>query len=220
MNRYRIFLFAPCLLFASTLVSARDLRSIDHKLTMAIQGDNSHAVLDYTLETVALASPFIEFASVYHLCRPTSVFPHDDHLRTAAVALFTSYASTVALKYIIRRERPARNYRPRLWNTRITPSFPSGHVASSALFATWVWTYHPSLAIPASLYLLASAYSQVHIGNHYFGDALGGAVLGIVIGKMIFHRNKKGGEKYTETPKRKTAVGLTLRFPLTSKGKR
>ena len=97
-------------------------------------------------------------------------------------------AVVTMLKYAIKRERPARDYRPRLWNTRITPSFPSGHTASSAAWATIVAGRYPRSTPIAAVYVLASAWSQVYVGNHYVGDVLAGAVAGGLIGKWVLSR--------------------------------
>ena len=97
-------------------------------------------------------------------------------------------AVVTALKYALKRERPARDYQPRLWNTRITPSFPSGHTASSAALATIAAGRYPRSGPIAAVYALVSAWSQVYVGNHYVGDVLAGAVAGVVIGKWVLSR--------------------------------
>ncbi|MBA7655420.1 MAG: phosphatase PAP2 family protein [Calditrichaeota bacterium] len=86
-----------------------------------------------------------------------------------------------------------RDYQPRLWNTRITPSFPSGHTASSAAWATVAAGRYPRSAPIAAAYALVSAWSQVYVGNHYAGDVLAGAVIGVVIGKWVLSRAEGSG---------------------------
>lgn len=49
------------------------------------------------------------------------------------------------------------------------------------------------------LYLWATlvAYSRIYVGKHYLLDVIGGALLGFVLAKVIWHLVKKIKEKYT-----------------------
>ena len=69
--------------------------------------------------------------------------------------------------------------------TPASSSFPSGHTASAFAFAAAVSADRPDLAFP--LYALATAvgYSRVHVGVHYPGDVMAGAVLGLSIGTAV-----------------------------------
>jgi len=60
-------------------------------------------------------------------------------------------------------------------------SFPSGHTASAAAFATAVSLEVPILAAPAFLLASAVGYSRVYTGVHYPGDVVAGAGLGIAV---------------------------------------
>ncbi|MEE9167070.1 MAG: phosphatase PAP2 family protein [Candidatus Neomarinimicrobiota bacterium] len=164
----------------TSFCAAIDIECGDAQMSKRIQGDNTRPLLDYAMETVALTTPVFEYALTYGLGKSG-----DLSLNRAALAAVMTYTTIGVLKYTIGRERPERRYRPRLWNTRITPSFPSGHVASSALFATWVSTHYPKMTIPAAVFGLVSAYSQVYVGNHYVVDALGGILLGVLVGKLV-----------------------------------
>ena len=57
-------------------------------------------------------------------------------------------------------------------------SFPSGHSASAFAFATAVGHDLPALALGLNFLAAAVAYSRVHTGVHYPGDAVVGAVIG------------------------------------------
>jgi undecaprenyl-diphosphatase len=63
-----------------------------------------------------------------------------------------------------------------------TPSFPSGHAATSFACAATLARFAPR-RVAVMLYVLAAliAYSRVYVGVHYPLDVLGGAVLGLVI---------------------------------------
>ena len=64
-------------------------------------------------------------------------------------------------------------------------SFPSGHAASALAFAGAVGHEMPLLAVPLHLLAGAVAYSRVHTGVHYPGDALVGAVVGEAVGSVV-----------------------------------
>jgi undecaprenyl-diphosphatase len=57
-------------------------------------------------------------------------------------------------------------------------SFPSGHSASAFAFTTAVGHDLPALALGLNFLAAAVAYSRVHTGVHYPGDAVVGAVIG------------------------------------------
>jgi undecaprenyl-diphosphatase len=64
-------------------------------------------------------------------------------------------------------------------------SFPSGHSASGFAFATAVSSQLP--VVGAGLRFLAGgvAYSRVHTGVHYPGDAVVGSLVGASVGSMV-----------------------------------
>lgn len=64
-------------------------------------------------------------------------------------------------------------------------SFPSGHSASGFAFATAVGAYSPVLGVPLRFMAAAIAYSRVHTGVHYPGDAVIGSLLGASIGALV-----------------------------------
>ena len=163
----------------------------DSLLTAALQGSNDHPVWNMTMESIALLTPAVEIGwTLRQGCLgwagsdPRAV----ETFQLAAGSLLMTQAVATVLKYALKRERPARDYQPRLLNTRITPSFPSGHTASSAAWATIAAGRYPRSAPVAAVYALVSAWSQVYVGNHYVGDVLAGAVVGVVIGKWVLSR--------------------------------
>ncbi|MFC1483773.1 phosphatase PAP2 family protein [Candidatus Neomarinimicrobiota bacterium] len=160
----------------------------DSILTAALQGRNHSRLQDISIESVSLATPFVEISWMFYLgC--TGRADDDAYATETASLAASSYLITSAvsltMKYAIRRERPQRDYQPRLWNTRITPSFPSGHTAFSAAMATMAASRYPQSAGVAFLYATVSAYSQVYTGNHYLGDVLAGAVVGYLASALI-----------------------------------
>ncbi|MGW1174862.1 phosphatase PAP2 family protein [Kitasatospora sp. NPDC002543] len=97
-----------------------------------------------------------------------------------SLAIASATANTVA-KHATRRPRPAADGVPairRLLRQPVTTSFPSGHAASAAAFATGVAIESPLLGAAVAPVAAAVAFSRVYTGVHYPGDVLAGAALG------------------------------------------
>jgi undecaprenyl-diphosphatase len=105
----------------------------------------------------------------------------------ASVAV-TSVVANLVIKPLGHRRRPDRvaGDVPLARQVRMpsTTSFPSGHSASAFAFATGVGHVLPREA--AALRALAAlvAYSRVHTGVHYPGDALAGSLLGGAVAQL------------------------------------
>tara|TARA_B100000700_G_scaffold331818_1_gene469673 strand:- start:57315 stop:57896 length:582 start_codon:yes stop_codon:yes gene_type:complete len=162
-----------------SILSANSLTVLDHQISSHIEGTNDHIILDFSMETFSLLTPVIEWSWIYH----SWVYDKSSmKYQMGILGMITTYSLVGMTKYAFKRKRPKRNYKPRLWNTRLTPSFPSGHVASSALWAT---IFSPNQKIGPLSYIALSAWSQVYVGNHYFSDVFTGAIVGSIIGKII-----------------------------------
>ena len=106
--------------------------------------------------------------------------------RRAAVRglLSLGAASAVAngpLKWSARRARPGLDGVPLLRQLAVQPrtsSFPSGHSASAAAFATGVALEDPLVAVPVGVLAAGVAWGRVHTGVHYPGDVAAGVALG------------------------------------------
>src|SRR4051794_11137585 len=84
-------------------------------------------------------------------------------------------------KWVFRRGRPDLELVPVLRQLRHQPktsSFPSGHSASAAAFATGVTLQWPAVGIPVAALATAVAYSRVHTGVPYPSDVVVGAAMG------------------------------------------
>lgn len=57
-------------------------------------------------------------------------------------------------------------------------SFPSGHSASAAAFATGVALESPRVGLAVAPFAVGVAYSRLHTGAHWLSDVIGGAALG------------------------------------------
>ncbi|MFF2997130.1 bifunctional phosphatase PAP2/diacylglycerol kinase family protein [Streptomyces sp. NPDC057950] len=98
-----------------------------------------------------------------------------------SLALASLTVNTVA-KWSTRRPRPLLDLVPSVRHLARQPhstSFPSGHSASAAAFATGVALEsagHGALVAPVAA---AVAFSRVYVGVHYPGDVLAGVAIGV-----------------------------------------
>ncbi|MCG5217516.1 phosphatase PAP2 family protein [Streptosporangium soli] len=113
-------------------------------------------------------------------------------LRRAATRglLAVSLASplvNLAGKQAFGRARPSPVDLPlaRLLAMPSSASFPSGHSASAAAFATAVALEAPRrIAVPVAMVAAAVCFSRVYTGVHYPGDVLAGAGIGVATGLL------------------------------------
>lgn len=99
----------------------------------------------------------------------------------ASLAVASAAINTVG-KRAVRRERPILDLVPvvrQLKRQPFTTSFPSGHAASAAAFATGVALESRGWGAVVAPVAVAVAVSRVYTGVHYPGDVLAGVALGI-----------------------------------------
>jgi undecaprenyl-diphosphatase len=105
----------------------------------------------------------------------------------AAIGL-TSAVVNQGIKPLLERGRPNREnagvVAGRHVRMPMSTSFPSGHSASAFAFAGAVSEELPLLSLPLRFLAGAVAYSRVHTGVHYPGDALVGAIIGGAVAAM------------------------------------
>jgi membrane-associated phospholipid phosphatase len=113
--------------------------------------------------------------------------------RRAAVSGLASVAVTatvvnLAIKPLSRRRRPDRVAHEVPLSRQVpmpaSRSFPSGHSAAAFAFAAGAGRSMPSAALPLQTLAALVAYSRVHTGVHYPGDAIAGSLLGAAIGQL------------------------------------
>ncbi len=109
-------------------------------------------------------------------------------LRGLGSLAVASFVSNTLVKPLVGRRRPdldrtrlARRIGTRPW----TSSFPSGHSASAAAFATGVAMEVPVAGAIIAPVAAAVAYSRVHVGVHYKSDVLVGSSVGIAAAFLV-----------------------------------
>ena len=105
-------------------------------------------------------------------------------LRGLAGMTIASAAANVVAKQLVGRTRPDSLHTLEGGAPRVprTTSFPSGHAASAAAFATGVALEVPALAVPIGGLAALVAVSRVISRVHYPSDVLAGAALGTAAG--------------------------------------
>lgn len=100
-----------------------------------------------------------------------------------------SVAANLVGKGLTARDRPSFEVpiARRLPHAPRTSSFPSGHAASAAAFATGVALEMPGLAAPVIVLALGVGTSRVVTGVHYPSDVLAGFAIGAAAGAMTLY---------------------------------
>lgn len=95
---------------------------------------------------------------------------------------FTSVLVNQGVKRVARRSRPVGDFiRGRHGRQPISSSFPSGHAASAAAFATGVAQEIPFLGAPVAALAAGVGVSRVYAGVHYPADVIFGAAAGAAL---------------------------------------
>ena len=104
-------------------------------------------------------------------------------LRAAAVAP-AAVGFNYVVKLAVRRRRPRLRRLPPLATAPSELSFPSAHATSSLAAAAAMGRVAPGSRPP--LYVLAGAIclTRPYLGMHYPSDVLGGAAIGLLIGRL------------------------------------
>jgi membrane-associated phospholipid phosphatase len=104
--------------------------------------------------------------------------------RAVVSTVLASGAANGLGKLTVGRRRPPLEDVPlsrRLRHAPVTTSFPSGHSASAAAFATAIAVEAPELSPPVALLAAGVASSRVWTGAHYPGDVVVGGALGVAV---------------------------------------
>jgi membrane-associated phospholipid phosphatase len=122
---------------------------------------------------------------------------HDSTLKNkgaciAASILLAAGVST-AIKYGVDRQRPFVTY-PFIEKAASggSPSFPSGHTSDAFATATSMSLAFPKwyVIVPSYLWACSAGYSRMHLGVHYPGDVIGGAIVGAGTSLLCYKANQ------------------------------
>jgi membrane-associated phospholipid phosphatase len=105
-------------------------------------------------------------------------------MRGIGSMLVAGVMSDVVVKSFFTGRRPLFSEVPmprRLRAYPTTPSFPSGHSASAAGFATGVALESGRAGLIVAPLAGAVAYSRMHVGAHWLSDVLGGVAVGAAV---------------------------------------
>jgi membrane-associated phospholipid phosphatase len=103
----------------------------------------------------------------------------------AAAAVPTALCANAVLKRVVRRERPQLWGLPPVGRAPSTPSFPSGHAATSFAGASAIGAVAPGVRAPLLAAAGAMSLTRPYLGVHYPSDVLAGAVLGGLLGARL-----------------------------------
>jgi diacylglycerol kinase family enzyme/membrane-associated phospholipid phosphatase len=140
-------------------------------------------------------------------------------LRGLGSVAIASTVTNVAAKRLIRRMRPeAEIPAARQLARRVrTTSFPSGHAASAAAFATGVAVERPLLAVPVGALAAAVGASRVVTGVHFPSDVAAGFAVGVAAGTLTLrwwprraHAPAQAVRPRREAPAAPDGAGLVL----------
>lgn len=173
------YLFIVFILFSLTLSSqnfgTRLLKDIN--LNRNTSYDNTFKGISSSVTPLSVATPVALFG--------VSLITKDTTLRQKSyytgATLVTTVVIVTSLKYGIKRSRPYIRY-PEIDNVTVedSPSFPSGHTSEAFALATSLTIAYPKwyVVVPSYVWASSVAYSRMHLGVHYPGDVLAGALLG------------------------------------------
>ena len=108
--------------------------------------------------------------------------------RGLAATAVASLTTNGVAKLAFYRRRPPLDGVPLVRRVRrvpVTTSFPSGHTASAAAFATTVALEAPELGPPVAVLAAGVGLSRVWTGAHYPGDVLAGAGIGVTVALVL-----------------------------------
>ncbi len=159
------------------------LESIDHSIFLDINHDIANPLFDAVFPSLrVLTYVFWLLLIVYFLIIKEKKLALLMTVGIGAGALFT-----YPIKYLIDRTRPYDQITDTrlLTPTELDPSFPSAHAEMSFLAATLVSRFHPEYSKYLYAFSFIVALSRIYVGVHFPADALGGIIVGMVIGKVM-----------------------------------
>jgi undecaprenyl-diphosphatase len=167
------------------------LATLDAAIFRSLNGDLTHPVLDWLMPFVTTQENW--YAVLLGLWVAMLIWGGRQG-RIAAVLIVIAIAisdqlTCSVLKPLVGRIRPCNALPPESVRLLVGGShafsFPSAHASNSFAMATVVAWRFPKFALVAFFVAVLVAYSRVYVGVHYPFDVLAGALLGLLIGKVL-----------------------------------
>lgn len=134
----------------------------------------------------------------------------------ASLGLASLVANLVG-KRLVGGDRPALTSIPiarRLERSPTSPSFPSGHTASAAAFATGAGLEWPAAGAVLAPLAAGVGYSRLHTGAHWLSDVAGGAAIGAGAAIAL----KAVAPAVRRSIRREAPTAQTIELPATATG--
>ena len=194
--------------------------ALDRKLMRRVAATDSPA-LDYLLPALSRAANHgvLWMAMSAGLAVSGDKWARRAALRGLASIAVASATANIVAKGLTQRGRPEGEtpVLRRIIPAPVTTSFPSGHAASAAAFATGVALEMPLLAVPVGALAAAVGASRVVTGVHYPSDVLAGFALGAAAGAITLHwwplrpaQPAEAARPRREAPASPTGLGVVL----------
>lgn len=166
--------------------------ALDRRIGRRVNGAGTGPALDRVLLGLSTAANngllWYGVAGALALTGPTG--------RRAAVRGLLSLGGSSAVANLVAKplfggHRPVAADIPVARQLKVFPqsaSFPSGHTASAAAFASGVAIESPALAVAVVPIAAAVGYSRLHVGAHWLSDVVGGALIGVgvaAVGRIL-----------------------------------
>lgn len=166
-------------------------------------------------------NPLIVVGSSFVIYTVAKISHHpkvSDPALTAFKATLIAGGATGLIKILAHRARPDENIPPDSWDwggpsfSNQNLSFISGHSATAFALAASMSTYYkdyPWVAWVSYPVATVTALSRIYDNRHWFSDVVGGAVLGIFIGKTVAMPEKY---RWSVSPNSKGGTSMSFTY--------